>query len=172
MRRNLIIAVLSLFALPLSARAQDACRSDAERLCKDVPPGEGRIIACLKSHESELSPACKEKLAAGKAKLEKIKEACQPDADKFCKGIQPGDGRIAACLKSHEGELAPACRQIAEKVEAAIREVHEACKADVGKFCQGIRPGEGRILACLKSHEAELSADCKAEFTRREKPAK
>ena len=172
MRRNMIIAVLSLFALPLSARAQDACKVDTERLCKDVSPGGGRIIACLKSHESELSPACKEKMAAGKAKLEKIKEACQSDADKFCKGIQPGDGRFAACLKSHESELAPACHQIVETVETAIREVHEACKDDAGKFCEGIRPGAGRILACLKSHESELSEACKAELTRREKPAK
>ncbi len=69
--------------------------------------------------------------------MERVKEACKPDVEKFCRGIQPGDGRIAACLKSHDSELAPACHQIVDKVESAIHEAHEACNSDAGKFCQG-----------------------------------
>ena len=172
MRTFFLVAALSLVALPFSARAQDACKADAERLCKDIPSGGGRIIACLKSHESDLSAACKERLAAGKARMERVKEACKPDVEKFCQGIKPGDGRIAACLKSHDSELAPACRQIVDKVESAIHEAHEACKPDVEKFCQGVQPGGGRIRVCLKSHEAELSEACKAVFDHRGKPAK
>jgi hypothetical protein len=171
MRNFFLVAALSLLALPLSARAQDACKADAERLCKDIPPGGGRIIGCLKSHEADLSPACKERMAAGKGRMEGVKEACKPDVEKFCKEIKPGDGRIAACLKSHDGELAPACRQIVDKVESAIHETHEACNSDAEKFCQGIQPGGGRIRACLKSHEAELSEACKVVFDRG-KPAK
>ena len=171
-RNFFLVAALSLLALPLSARAQDACKADAERLCKDIPPGGGRIITCLKSHESDLSPACKERMAAGKARMERVKEACKPDVEKFCQGIKPGEGRIVACLKSHDSELAPACRQVVERVEAAVHEVHEACKSEAEKFCQGVQPGGGRIRACLKSHEAELSEACRAVFDRRGKPAK
>jgi hypothetical protein len=170
MRGSSIVVVLSLFALPFSARAEDPCKVDANNKCKNIPPGGGRIIACLKAHETDLSLPCKEKLAAGDAKMEKIKQACQPDAEKFCKGIKPGDGRIAACLKSHESELAPACQKLVARVGTAAREVHEACKSDVEKLCQGIQPGGGRILACLKSHEAELSEPCKAAFARKERP--
>lgn len=172
MFRNIILAsVLSLLALPLSAHAEDACKPDAEKFCKDIPPGGGRVIACLKSHESELSPACTERLAEGKARMERVREACKPDVEKFCKGISPGDGRIAACLKSHDSELAPACHQIVDKVESAIHEAREACNSDAGKFCQGIQPGGGRIRACLKSHKAELSEACKAVFDHRGKMA-
>jgi hypothetical protein len=35
------------------------CRQDAERLCPGVKPGGGRIRACLKEHQAELSDACK-----------------------------------------------------------------------------------------------------------------
>jgi hypothetical protein len=48
--------------------------------------------------------------------------------------------------------------------EQRIQEVREECKGDAEKFCKGIRPGQGRILSCLKSHQAELAPACKAEF--------
>jgi hypothetical protein len=35
------------------------CRSDVAKLCKGVQPGGGRIIECLKEHESELSEPCR-----------------------------------------------------------------------------------------------------------------
>ena len=36
-----------------------------------------------------------------------------------------------------------------------------ACKADVEKLCSGVHPGGGRIVACLKQNEAQISATCK-----------
>jgi hypothetical protein len=35
-----------------------ACAGDIERLCAGVPPGEGRIKACIKAHITELSAPC------------------------------------------------------------------------------------------------------------------
>jgi hypothetical protein len=42
---------------------KEACKDDAKNFCKDEKPGKGRIVQCLKKHESELSPACKEKMS-------------------------------------------------------------------------------------------------------------
>jgi Cysteine rich repeat len=39
-----------------------ACKDDSAKLCKGTKPGGGRILQCLKQHEGELSPACKEKM--------------------------------------------------------------------------------------------------------------
>ena len=36
-----------------------ACKSDVDRLCGKVQPGEGRIKACMKQHLRELSDPCK-----------------------------------------------------------------------------------------------------------------
>ena len=91
---------------------------------------------------------------------------CAEDAKKFCGGVQPGGGRIAKCMKSHEAELSPACQAEMKRVEERIEQVRQECKADAEKFCKGIRPGQGRILACLKSHQSELAPACAGEFNR------
>ena len=52
------------------AMLKEACKSDAEALCKDVKPGRGGsgMMQCLKSHEADLSTACKDALPKGKGK--------------------------------------------------------------------------------------------------------
>ncbi|MBR0961299.1 cysteine rich repeat-containing protein [Bradyrhizobium japonicum] len=45
------------------ARAvMQACRTDYRRLCSDVAPGGGRILACLQSHAGQLTPTCAQTL--------------------------------------------------------------------------------------------------------------
>ena len=47
-----------------------------------------------------------------------------------------------------------------------------ACKADVEKLCSGVQRGSGRIAACLKQNEAQVSAACKDALSKsREKGA-
>ena len=36
------------------------------------------------------------------------------------------------------------------------------CRDDARKFCASVQPGGGRAVACLKEHEGDLSASCKA----------
>jgi hypothetical protein len=94
---------------------------------------------------------------------------CAADAKKFCGEVKPGGARVAKCMKSHEAELSPACQAEMKRVEERVEQVREECKADAEKFCKGIRPGRGRILACLKSHQSELAPACAAEFNRAKK---
>jgi len=35
------------------------------------------------------------------------------------------------------------------------------CADEIAKFCKEARPGEGRVMSCLKEHENELSIGCK-----------
>ena len=48
---------------------KQACKDDAKNLCKGVKQGGGKIMQCLKQHESELSPACKEKMAKPRGRM-------------------------------------------------------------------------------------------------------
>lgn len=90
-------------------KAEGPCAADAKKFCGDVKAGGGRLARCMKSHEAELSPACRNEMQARAEKAEQVRQDCRADAEKFCKGIRPGGGRIAACLKSHQAELSPAC---------------------------------------------------------------
>ncbi|WAC72677.1 cysteine rich repeat-containing protein [Roseateles sp. SL47] len=45
------------------------------------------------------------------------------------------------------------------------KQAAQACRTDFKKFCDGVKPGEGRGLACLKEHQAELSENCKAAMS-------
>ncbi|NKI95171.1 cysteine rich repeat-containing protein [Rhizobacter sp. SG703] len=101
-----ILMCLSLLALAGTAAARDAnpmaqaCKADHAKFCKSTPPGGGRIVDCLKSHEAELAPACKSALDTA--------SACGPEVRKIC-----GDAKGSAvrdCVKAHASEFSEACR--------------------------------------------------------------
>src|SRR5580700_4416363 len=69
---SLAVSYVSIARAAQSAQAGDqqslvairaSCAEDAQKLCATVPPGGGRIIACLKEHKDSLSDRCKQ--AAG-----------------------------------------------------------------------------------------------------------
>ena len=133
-----------------------ACRADAEKFCKDVQPGEGRMAKCLAQHESELSKGCREGMAKGRKRMEEVTAACHDDASKLCAGVEPGKGRMARCLAGRKNELSPAC-----SAEIGKMEKNHPCMNDIARLCEGVEAGGGRLNQCLKQHEAELSGQCK-----------
>ncbi|CAH2602499.1 conserved exported protein of unknown function [Rhodovastum atsumiense] len=52
---------------PSPLQIAEACGDDIDRLCPGVPPGEGRIKACMKAHASQLSAPCFDTLMAAAA---------------------------------------------------------------------------------------------------------
>lgn len=57
--------------------------------------------------------------------------------------------------------LAAVALPVAASAQAA-RDLRTACEPDTKKFCADEKPGGGRILQCLKSHEADLAPACKS----------
>jgi len=60
---TLFILVSGFAYAQAPADKEGPCKANREQYCGDVKPGKGRIIKCLKAHENDLTPACKEKLA-------------------------------------------------------------------------------------------------------------
>src|SRR5262245_61840643 len=86
------------------------CQEDAKKFCSNVRPGGGRIYSCLTGHNAELAPACRDRLAEAKARYDEFVKACKGDADKYCKSIPPGGGRVLSCLKGRESDLTADCK--------------------------------------------------------------
>lgn len=53
--------------------------------------------------------------SAVQEQLDSSMEACRPDAEAYCRGIMPGDGRLAACMRDNLRRLSPACRSLVEE---------------------------------------------------------
>lgn len=97
-------------AAPAERQRQGPCSDDVAKFCKDVQPGGGRMARCLKQHEQELSPSCKQHVSDVKKRVKEFRAACEDDVLTLCGDIQPGGGRIVNCLKQHEQELTPDCK--------------------------------------------------------------
>jgi hypothetical protein len=41
---------------------------------------------------------------------QRIGEACEKDIERFCEGVQVGEGRIEACLAKHQKRLSKKCK--------------------------------------------------------------
>jgi hypothetical protein len=94
--------------------------------------------------------------------------ACTQDAQKFCGGVQPGEGRMWDCMKQHQSELSPDCQkhmaQKKERMEAMKQKMEatkKACQADLDKFCKAVTQGQGREMACLHAYDDKVSSGCK-----------
>ena len=48
----------------------------------------------------------------------------------------------------------------------SLADLHAACDTDIQKLCAGVKPGGGRILACLKQHQESVSDNCKLTVVR------
>ncbi|MBI5451258.1 MAG: hypothetical protein HY940_07865 [Gammaproteobacteria bacterium] len=102
------------------------------------------------------------------AAAESDDQSCQPDIKKFCADVKPGGGRIIQCLKKHDAELSEACKARGKQAREHAKETHQACKDDVQKLCKDVQPGEGRIISCLKEHDADVSQACKKSMHRKQ----
>jgi len=111
---TLFITVSLLFLILYSgayAYAQESliCADDIDKFCKGIRPGGGRLLNCLKSHETELTESCRGKISELQEIVKSAEKACSGDISKFCREIQPGEGRILKCLREHDKELSTAC---------------------------------------------------------------
>lgn len=102
----------------------DGCTTELETYCKDVTPGEGRVLACLYSYGDKLSGKCEFALYDAAAQLERAVAAlsyvvneCQEDLVKLCSDVPAGEGRLVDCLSKNEEKVSDRCKQAFEAVE-------------------------------------------------------
>ena len=117
MRTGLAILTSLLLLSGSAAVAQQAgkpCAGDIKTLCAGIQPGEGRIKACIKSHLTDLSPTCNDRVLT----VAVTGKVCKTDVTNLCGGVVPGTGGIRACIKSHMAAVSDPCKDAMSRAAA------------------------------------------------------
>ena len=106
--------------------------------------------------------------AEEKGIVETFSEGCKTELATYCKGVQPGEGRLLACLYANSDKLSGRCEYAMydaasqlERALTALTYVANECRDDLKANCANIKPGEGRLLSCLDKNAAKVSGRCK-----------
>jgi hypothetical protein len=133
MRRIMIFFValaILLFGINSAIAQQDlvetvanGCKTELEKYCNQVTPGQGRVLACLYAYGDKLSSKCEYALYDAAVQLERavaalsyVANECDADLEKYCASIEPGEGRLLECIEKHD-------KQVSERCKKAIKDV-------------------------------------------------
>ncbi len=101
----------------------NGCQKELETYCKDVTPGQGRVLACLYAHSDKLSGQCEYALYDAAAQLERAVAAlsyvvneCRNDLENLCSGVPAGEGRLLNCLEKNDSKVSGRCKQAIKEV--------------------------------------------------------
>ena len=136
-RKLMVLVVLAMVPLLFSnafamedlvKQVVDGCKVELEKYCKDVTPGERRVLACLYARSDKLSSKCEYALYDAAVQLERavaalayVANECDADLEKLCSAVKPGEGRLINCLQKNEKQVSNRCKQAVKKVEGELK---------------------------------------------------
>jgi len=126
-----VIVIMMMLGGGVSARqtllesVAKGCDKEIKTFCKDVTPGEGRVLACLYSSWDKLSDQCDDALFDAAVQLDRaltaltlVANECRDDFKNYCDNIQPGEGRLLQCIDRNYAKVSSRCKQAFKEVEA------------------------------------------------------
>ncbi len=126
---GLVLCIVVLMAMPVAAEQNlvqtvtEGCKAELETYCKDVRPGDGRILACLFSHGDKLSGKCEYALYDAAVQLERavaalayVANECADDLDQHCSGVAAGEGRLLECIEKNDKNVSTRCKDALKEV--------------------------------------------------------
>ena len=94
------------------------CQKELETYCKDVTPGQGRVLACLYARNDKLSGKCEYALYDAAVQLERAVAAlgyvvneCRNDLKSLCSGVPAGEERLLKCLEENDSKVSDRCKE-------------------------------------------------------------
>jgi len=132
--RVILLAVVAMFFVSVSSvwaadniidTVANGCEKELATYCKDVTPGEGRVLACLYARSDKLTGQCEYALLDAAVQLERFVAAltyvaneCDADLEKFCAKVAVGEGRLLNCLEENTENVSARCTQALKDVGA------------------------------------------------------
>jgi len=111
-----MISTTAFGADQLTQTVQNGCKQELSTYCKDVTPGDGRVLACLYAHSDKLAPRCEFALYDAAVQLERAVTAlafaayeCEDDLEAYCADVPVGEGRLLDCIAKNEKKVSQRC---------------------------------------------------------------
>jgi|GEM_PF-2084598 len=145
------------------ASAANPCADDIPKYCPGLWPGTPEFGACMKKHNSDLTPACaafaKKRAAQGSKPGSDI---CVADSKKYCPGLTIMDhDKYMSCMMKNYDSLSPTCQAKFKGLKGASTGPHADCMAGLQKLCPDLQPGDqGAMMQCMMAHRQELPPSC------------
>lgn len=119
----LLLGMPAMAQQPLIDTIANGCKSEIEKYCNNVTPGEGRVLACLYAYGDKLSGRCEYALYDAAAQLERAVAAlsyavneCSSDLRTYCDTVRRGEGRLLECLQKNDAKVSQRCKQARKDV--------------------------------------------------------
>jgi len=94
----------------------EGCQQELTSFCKDVTPGEGRILACLYAFQDKVTARCEFALYDSIGQLDRVLTnlsyavgECRDDLQVYCADVKAGEGRLLECLNRNESKISMRC---------------------------------------------------------------
>jgi Cysteine rich repeat len=101
-------------------------------------------------------------LSGSSAIAQDAAKACASDVKELCKGVEPGQGRIADCIKERIKDVSGPCQDVLATTAAGAK----ACADDVKQNCAEAKRRLQR-RACIRSTSLDkLSEACRSVLAR------
>jgi hypothetical protein len=152
-----------LAVLPAAATvppAPDSCAAEAKQFCAGAD-GDVALVECLYGREKDLTPECRAQISALRVIAKDYGKDCVADAKRLCADAPRGEGGLARCLQDNMSNLSQSCQGAVNRARLLYSEIQASCADEFARLCPGIPEGSGRILACLREHDKELSSVCR-----------
>lgn len=85
---------------------------------------------------------------------EEQRQACQPDAKRFCEQVGFDTARIAQCMGQNYRKLSPGCRQVMR-----FSSVQHFCAGELRSYCAN-EDRSAPAVTCLTRSRASLNPNC------------
>ena len=96
-----------------------------------------------------------------------VGDGCSKEINSMCANVPIGGNAILNCLAAHENQLSEKCDAAItdgmSTIDAALGDANffgAKCGPDMKFLCSDVQPGEGRMLACLKEHNTNITMRC------------
>ncbi len=93
--------------------AEMPCTPEIQAYCAEVQPGGGRLLQCLKTNESKLTPACAKRVSDLQQAASGPLAACRDDWVAYCYHPRASTerGAMIQCLQTHQAQVSSACQK-------------------------------------------------------------